>query len=401
MLIDVEKLKREKAAAVAGMREIAAAVEKRDDKTLTPEERKASDDFMTTANNLAGEITRAEFLNKQETDELATGDDNSDEYREFSEFVMDLRNGDTSRMEARDVTMGKGANAGFMVPEQFDTTIRAVEPHDAVVRPRAMTIPAGTPPDSAITLVALDQGGDKGVYSGMTMKWVGETETRPSAGDPTLKQIKLEPQLLTGWVDVSDKMLNNSAAVGAWLMSLMRGAIIGAEEDTFGNGDGVGKPLGFRKSKAAIKVQRSTSSKIGYADLVAMFPLVLGKNLAWVGNRTILPQLMTMVATNTNTLVWQPSAIVGAPSTLLGLPLLEDPYAPILGQVGDLALVDLDYYAIKDGTPLSMFLDPYSQKANGLTRMYAYWNVDGQSMLNGSILQPDAVTRKSPFVLLK
>jgi len=41
---------------------------------------------------------------------------------------------------------------GFLVPTQFRTEIMRVQAQDALVRPRANVIPAGSPPDAALTI---------------------------------------------------------------------------------------------------------------------------------------------------------------------------------------------------------------------------------------------------------
>ena len=91
----------------------------------------------------------------------------------------------------------------------------------------------------------------------------------------------------------------------------------------------------------------------------------------------------------------------GVPATILGIPVEYNPYSPFLGTSGDIALVDLSHYLIKDGTGLAMFMDPYTQRRQNNTRIYASWNVDGQSMLTDSMLAQDKQTRVSPFVMLK
>lgn len=401
-MIDIQKLKRARAALVEEMRKLLESVETRDEKSLTSDEGKKFDEMQREADSIAAQISRAEFLNGEEA--VGSGEvtpEERDKKENFGEFLVNMRNGKVSDLETRDLTAGDGPSAGFLIPEQTDTTMREVRPDDAVMRPRCLVMPAGTPPDAALSLIALDQSGDKGVYGGVQTNWVDEVGTIQDAGDPKIRGIKIEPKQISGYIDVSDKLLRNAAAVGAMVERLLRGAIIGAEEDAFWNGKGVGKPLGLLNSPACINITRDTASSLKYLDLVAMYASTMGTNLMWVASRRILPDLMTMVAPNTNQLVWQPNAREGAPSPLLGLPLEFNEYSPVLGTRGDLALVDLDYYAIKDGSPTAMFMDPYTQKVNSITRIYAFWNVDGQGMLNSPIIKQDKKTKVSPFVVLK
>jgi len=418
-LIDVEELKRKKAEAVAGASAIVTAAEARDDKNLTEEERSNFATFQKRAEDLDGEISRAAFLNSQEIDSGTQrgsrsgshfssssdgdGDDDGggDEFRSFGQFIDAVRRGDQTLLESRAMSMGDGEKGGFLVPEKFDTQIRALMPESGVVRPSAMVIPAGETPDAAFNLNTLDQTGTKGVYGGVKTAWTGECGLITEAGDPKFKQVKIEPQNVSAYIDISNKLLNNTTAFEAYIQQLLAGAMSGVEEDAFYNGDGVSKPMGVLKSKSAIKVTRKTANTISYDDLVKMNTLIKGTSFKWVINRVALQALQTMVAPNTNVLVWQPGAIEGAPATILGIPVEYNPYSPVLGEEGDIALVDLSHYVIKDGSSLAIFIDPYTQMGNNKTRMYASWNVDGQSLLTGPMLAQDGKTKVSPFVVLK
>jgi HK97 family phage major capsid protein len=403
-MIDVEALKRSRQAKIDEMNTILAGAEKRDGKALTDEERSKRTELMTEARNIGEDITAAEFSNEEEARNLKkepfkVGD--PEEFRNFGEFINAVRSGDQTLLESRAMSMGDGEKGGFLVPEKFDTQIRALMPEAGVVRPNAMVIPAGETPDAAFNLVSLDQTGTKGVYGGVKTAWTGECGLISNAGDPEFKQIKVEPQNISAYIDVSNKLLNNTTAFAEYIKQLLAGTMSGAEEDAFYNGDGVSKPLGVLNSAAAIKVKRKTAATISYDDIVKMHSVVKGTSFKWIINRVALQSLQTMVAPNTNNLVWQPGAIEGAPATIFGIPVEYNPFSPVLGAVGDIALVDLSHYVIKDGTGLAIFIDPYTQMGNNKTRIYASWNVDGQSLLTGPMLAQDGTTKVSPFVILK
>jgi HK97 family phage major capsid protein len=298
--------------------------------------------------------------------------------------------------------MADGPAMGFAVPPEFDAAIRMVDPQSAIIRPRATVIPAGTSPDAAFTMNALDQSGAKGIYSGVVMKWIAENAAVQESPNPTIRQVKLEPQQIAGFIDISDKLLRNAAAVGALVEKLMRSAIIGAEEAAFWTGDGIGKPLGIVGCPGSIEVSRAGgATTVTYADIAAMFAkLKFGGSPVWVASQTILPQLMTLRDAVGNAM-WQPNLVQGNPSTLMGFPVLINDQSPVLGAKGDLALVDLGYYFIKDGSPLTILMNPYIQQTNGLTRIIAFWNVDAQPFVTTPLLQRDGVSTVSPFVVLK
>lgn len=410
MAKDIMKMKRERTAVVQQMRALLDGAEARADKKMPAEEETRYAELNTQVTAMTADIEREERQQALEAGNTSASAD-PNVIRNFGDFLQEARFNPGSQAlrsrevggggEKRDMSMGDGPSAGFLVPDEIDTTIRAVEPNQAIFRPRSTVIPAGTNPDAAVGLIALDQSGSRGVYSGVTVRWVAEGGARQDAGDPKVRQIKIEPQEVSGYIDVTDKLLRNSAAAGALVQKLLRGAIIASEEYAFFAGSGVGKPLGIGNSGAAKKINRTTASTVVYADIISMFSASkMGGRYVWIASQTVLPKLMAMKDEASN-LVWQPNARDGAPSTLLGIPLIFFDQSPILGQESDLALVDLQYYAIKDGSPLAIFMDPYTQKANGVTRIYAFWNVDGQPMLSTPLMLGDGVTTVSPFVLLK
>jgi HK97 family phage major capsid protein len=409
---DVNALKRAKDEIVQKMRALLNTQETRSDKKLTEEENNQYKAYDTEVNNRTSEIEREERLQALEakTAGQRAAEPGPNEIRSFGDFLAEVRfnpnnsaltRRDLAKGEKRDLSMGNGPSAGYLVPETFDTTIRQVTPQTAIFRPRSMVIPGGSSPDAAYNMLALDQSGSKGVYSGVAVKWIGEAGTRQDGGDPTLRNIKLEPKEVSAYVDITDKLLANSAAAGALVQQLLRAAIIGAEEDAFYTGSGVGKPLGIKGHASALTVTRNTATSVKWADIKSMFgKFMFGGSPVWIMNQGCLPQIMSLEDTNGNAL-WMPNAALGVGGMLCGLPVLINDLNPALGTEGDLALVDLSYYYIKDGSPLAIFIDPYSQKVNGTSRIYAFWNVDGQPMLTSPITQRNGTTQVSPFVVLK
>ena len=331
-------------------------------------------------------------------------------FRDFGEFLQTakwnpsdpaLRTKEMKEdTQKRFMQMGIGANGGFIVPEQFSNELKMIDDQAAIFRPLCQVIPAGDPPDAAITIPALDQGGANGVYAGVQVTWIGEGVLKPET-EPTFREIRLEPQEVAAHVVVTDKLLRNSAAAGALVSSLLRKAIIGAEEDTFLSGTGAGQPLGIIGHPATIVVARAVANQVSYNDIVNMFARAkFGGKLVWIGSQTLLPQLMTMVDAGNN-LVWQPNAREGAPGTLLGIPFQLNDQSPVLGSEGDLILVDLTYYLIKDGSGISISMSEHPLFTQNRTIIKAFWNVDGQPWLSTPLLARDGVSTVSPFVALQ
>jgi HK97 family phage major capsid protein len=411
---DVNKMKRERASVAEKMRALLDLQETRADKKLTAEENTQYIAYETEMGNRSAEIEREERLQAAEA-LTATGRTQApgpNEKKSFGEFLAEVRfnpgsaalktreRSESNGAERRDVTMGDGPSMGFLVPEESDKTIRMVTPQTAIFRPRSLVIPGGAFPDAAYNMLSLDQSGSKGVYGGVVVKWIGENAARQDAGDPKLKNVKLESKEVSGYIDVSDKLLRNAAAAGAICEQLLRGAIVGAEEDTFQNGSGVGKPYGIVNHPCVKAVTRNTANQVLWTDIKAMFSaLMFGGQPVWIISQSTLPYLMSLADASGHAL-WMPNVAVGPGGTLCGLPVLINDLSPALGTRGDVCLCDLRYYWIKDGSPLAIFIDPYTQKANGVSRIYAFWNVDGQPMLTTPITQRNGTTTVSPFVVL-
>ncbi|OHE63857.1 MAG: hypothetical protein A2001_01460 [Treponema sp. GWC1_61_84] len=409
-MVNIQELRRALKAKIDEARAIHEKA-KAETRSLSADEQTQYSALMTEVDNRSAEIEREERLQSLEMGSKAPKDPGPNEIREFGDFLQTVRwnPGDPALQrkspsasgEKRDMSMGVGGSGGFLVPEQHSDQIRMIEPGAAIFRPRSQVIPAGSPPDAAITIPALDQGGALGVYSGVIVQWIAEGSLKPQSPDPEFREVKLEPQEVAAHIVLTDKLLRNSAAAGALATSLLRKAIQGAEEDAFLRGNGIGKPLGFIGHPSVLPRLRAGANAIAYADVAAMYSMVkFGGSLVWIGSQTILPQLMQMVDAG-NHLVWQPSAREGAPGTLLGFPLLINDQSPALGTEGDLVLVDLDYYLIKDGSGISVQASEHPLFTSNRTIIKAFWNVDGQPWLTTPLLQRDGVTQVSPFVVLR
>lgn len=408
---DVAKMKRERGEVAKQLRTLTDAVESRD-KVFTPDEETRFNELVASIDKADADVKREEQLQAIEARNTpaAPAAKGPNEFRAFGEFLQAvafdqnnsaLRTRTVGGIEDRTLSVSVPTAGGFVVPDEWDTSIRMVEPNEAIFRPRSTVIPSGTMPDAAVNIVSLDQSAARGVYSGVTVQWINEMAARQNATDPALRTVRLEPREVSGFIDVSDKLMRNSAAIGALVEKLLRKAIIGSEEATFFAGTGVAQPLGILGHPSTINIIRAGANAVAYNDIVGMYARAkFGGRLVWIGNQTVLPQLMRMVDVGNN-LIWQPNAREGAPGTLLGIPFILNDQSPVLGTQGDLALVDLDYYLIKDGSPLAILINPYLLQTNGLTRITAFWNVDGQPWLTTPMLQRDGVSTVSPFVVLQ
>jgi len=324
-----------------------------------------------------------------------------------SDGVRDARL-DAAR-EKREQTMGTGATGGFALPEQFDSTIRQVQAQEAIVRPRAAVIPAGSPPDAKLTFPALDQTSAQNIYGGVTVVHTGEgvTMTETTA---KLREVSLEPKEISAYIVATQKLLNNWDAAGAFITRQLSAAMVGQEDYDFMRGNGVNKALGFINCAAAITYNRAGANAIAFADVYNMYARALqrGGSYVWLASQTVIPQLAAMVdAGNHNVWLGGPGgSLSGAagslPSSLLGIPVVFCDRLPALGTKGDLSLVNLSYYLIKDGSGPAAASSEHVLFTSNKVVFKIVWNVDGHPWLTEPLgLEGSTSNTVSPFVVLE
>lgn len=402
---DIAKMRTDLHNKVEELRTLQNLIEEREDKKATAEEKEKSlslreeicnrEDEIATEEILQRNETRAKEAEKREQEIEKTG------FRNFGDFIQavyEKRTDVLTPAEKRDSTMGNGPSAGFLVPDVFQGMLSSMDPYAAVVRPRAQYLGGGT--DATAIFNSFDQSGSLGVYGGVTVQWINETAAVPDAGDMKYRQIKMEPKEVAGYADISRKLMNNASEISGYIENQMKLAITGSEDSKFISGSGVGCPLGFIGHASSIEITRNTAVDVKYADLTAMYSATpFSSRLAWAISPSVKSKLLNMVDA-ANQPIWQPNARDGLPSTILGLPVVYSDNLPVLGTKGDVCLVDLFYYGVRDGSPMAVFIDPYSQSVNQLIRIYVYWNVDGQPLLTSPLLLQDGSTTVSPFVVL-
>ena len=117
-----------------------------------------------------------------------------------------------------------------------------------------------------------------------------------------------------------------------------------------------------------------------------------------MASQTTLPQLANMHDAG-NHLIWVPNNLPGIPGSLMGIPVVMNNRSNTLGNQGDLMLVDLSYYYIKDGSGIFVSSSEHVEFLNNKTVIKVFWNVDGQPAIT-SPLQDENGTQISPFVEL-
>jgi HK97 family phage major capsid protein len=299
--------------------------------------------------------------------------------------------------------MGVGADGGFAVPEQHDTSrILQLSYANNIVRPRAQVLPAGDPPDAAITIPAFNQGAN-GPLGGIDVQWIAEGADKPET-DAKLYEVTLTPQEVAATTVATDKLLRNWSAGSTFITSLLRQAMMVAEEIAFLTGNGTGKPSGVLAAgnTGAIAINRTTANDITYDDVLAMLArlhMAAGSSPVFVAHQYLLPKIAAMQAANGAYIYGAGDISRGIPATLLGYPILFTDKVPAVGTKGDLSLIDFNQYLIKDGSGPFVAASEHVLFRSNKTVIKCFWNVDGKPWVTAPLTLENGVV-VSPYVIL-
>lgn len=274
-------------------------------------------------------------------------------FRHLGEFASTVKAA-ASRDEAsfnRLVAMneGVGEDGGFIVPPDFregimkvvegeesllSRTDASVTARNSVTHPKDETTPWGT--------------------AGIRAYWEGEGRAASASGGKfqgdTLRLNKLFAR-----VDVTDELLEDAPQLDNYLRVKAPEVMTSVINDAIVNGNGVGKPLGFMKSPALVSVIDEVSQPadtVHHRNIVAMWSRMYAPCRAravWLINQDVEPSLNLMSfrdATSSPVPVYLPAGgVSGSPyASLMGRPVIPLQAMQTVGDLGDIALVDLSKY---------------------------------------------------------
>lgn len=419
----LQALREQRAEKIAAMRALVDAAAEEDNRDLTADEENQFSALEGEVAKMDKQIQRLESLESMEEkldepqDSRVAGvrghpgraaPEARREFEGLGEFVAAVRFAPNDQrlsglynefdLQGAGQNMTEGASGGFQVPEQFMEEMMRVQPGESIVRPRARVIPAGTPPDAPVSVPALDQGSTQNIYGGVQVYPIGENEDIPETGAKT-RMIRLQPRTTAALVPMSNGLLRNWRAADSFIGTLLRQAMLGYEDRQCLTGKGASGPLGVLESGAAKVVNRTSANDVKFVDLLNMEDELLPDAMpVYVVTKKALKKLRQMENT-AGELIWQGSARDGIPPMLNGFPVVVTTRTKALGSKGDIMLLDLRYYLIKDGSGLFIDASAHMKFASDQTVIRAIWNMDGQPWMKSPIKEEDGNTY-SPFVVL-
>jgi len=261
-----------------------------------------------------------------------------------------------------------------------------------------------------IPAVADDSRADGSRSGGIRAYWSNEGGTI-TASTPSFKQVALELKKLTGLCYMTDELMQDASALGAWISRAFASEFDFKIADAIINGDGAAKPLGILNAPCLITVTAETgqgASTIVAENIIKMWMSRFGPNsgnYVWMINQNIEAQLCTMaLAVGTGGIpVYMPAGgLSGAPyGTLFGRPVIPIEQAATLGTAGDIILADLSQYVMIDKGSMEAASSIHVAFVTDQMCFRFVYRCDGQPMWSNYLTPYKGSTSyQGPFIVL-
>ncbi|MGR3198328.1 MAG: phage major capsid protein [Paracoccus sp. (in: a-proteobacteria)] len=205
--------------------------------------------------------------------------------------------------------------------------------------------------------------------------WVGETASR-TGSEPTFGQSEIAVKELATYVDISLRMLEDSANVETEVRLALAEDFGQKEAAAFVNGGAQPvEPQGFMTAAGIAETNNGHATNLSADALIRLMyamPATYRNRGAWVMNGTTLAAVRLLKDGNGNYL-WQPSYQAGQPETILGRPVVEALDMPNIAS-GTTPIIFGDFkagYRIYDRVALDVMPDLLTQRVTGLARFHA------------------------------
>lgn len=413
-----------RAEAVAKMTKIHTEA---GDAALSAEQQAAFDAAQTEVTALDADIARVKAVIDAERSASAivlpagarieTGEDRraldpTHGFASMSDFVQavraqQLRGQDDERLRFGAATLstygneGSIADGGFLVPPTYATDVWQHSLEEDAFLPMC-----DTQPISGNSMAYPKDETTPWGTDGIRAYWEDEAgaanQTKPKGQVNALRLKRL-----TALIPVTDELQADGVAVGAYVTSKAGQSIRWKTNLSLFEGSGVGQPEGIFNSAARVDIAKEVgqaADSVVAANVAKMFARhINARGAVWIINPQVLPQLVVMTIGNQPIWTAPNSGMANAPlGFLLGRPIISTQVCKIVGDVGDIGLVDWKYQravqkaaGIEAAQSMHLFFD---QNMN----CYRFtFRVDAKPVISAAVSPFNGSDTLSPFVFLQ
>lgn len=298
---------------------------------------------------------------------------------------------------------GSGADGGFLIPPGFSTVLWQHSLEEQALLPLTDRLPISGN-GMAIPKDETTPWGSTGVRA----YWQSEA-TAATATKPVFGRMELKLKKLMALVPMSDELMADAVALGAYLEPNMARSIRWKCDEAILFGTGAGQPLGcLNTGGSSVSVAKesgqaaATFNVTNASKMVArLLPGSYG-TAVWLVNNDVLPQLFTMTLGQIPVYLPASEGAKANPyGTLMGRPIIVTQHAKAVGTQGDVSLVDLRGYqaiegagGIQTATSMHLYFDADA------VAFRATFRCDGQPKTAAAVTPANGSASLSHFVQL-
>jgi len=344
-------------------------------------------------------------------------------FAHFGEFLQSVRDAEVrGTVDQRFVrnsatTIGistTGEDGGFAIPPDWRSDIISlVEGEDSL-----LTRCDQQRTSSNMLVVPVDETAPWHA-SGVRSYWVDEAAA-PAQTKPVLQPLSVRANKLATLVYLTDELLEDGAAMGAYVQRKAPAAIQWKINDAIINGKGAGTPLGILASPCLVSVAAETApaqpvDTIFAQNIVKMYSRMHStwrRNAVWLYNQDIEPQLHLLNARIANAagndwvaggvpIYMPPGGLSSSPyGSLMGRPTLALESCAAIGDVGDIIFANLGMYLalVKTGG-VRMDISIHVEFEKDIVAFRFITRVGGQPWISKAVVRNKGLSL-SPFVTL-
>ncbi len=277
-----------------------------------------------------------------------------------------------------------GPDGGYAVPQDAAESI--LMPAVGALLPLCRIIPVTRGGSIELPIDLSTPYAETGIVAG----WSIEGTQLPQK-KPVLNMTQFFLKKLIALVPCTEELLEDSAALAAYLPLALQLAVTRRINDAIIGGSGVGQPLGILKSNALLSVAKDggqTAATITATNIAGMLARSLDPIAStWVMNPAAYGQITALAAFD------------GASNTLAGLPIVTTDSCPAMGSVGDIILGDFSGYLMAAKTP-ELNGSSHLWFDQDTTAFKFSFRADGMPMLAAPITPPNSPVTRSHFVTI-
>lgn len=320
-----------------------------------------------TLNQQKSRLDRMETANARPGVELAGSPYKGEMVGEYkSAFITYLRKGMDAGLEAvqtKALSFGTAADGGYLITPEMSETVVSIINEISPIRELASV--------QMISSESLDVIEDTQLPGAA---WVAETATRTDTTTQQIGKNNISTFEMYAIPKATQKLIDDSSVdIEAWLAQKVAEKFAALEATAFISGDGSGKPKGILAYTAGTnfgeieQINSGTSAVVTADSLIKLFYALkdeYAKNATFLMNRSVIQSVRLLKEATTNQYLWQPGLALGAPDTLMGVPVKAAADMPVAA-ANSLSVAVGDFkrgYLIVDRVGIRTLRDPFTDK---------------------------------------